>query len=79
MPKFPLGISAQEAEVERAMRQGVVERGEQRGWVNWWMSGVWREEVKEAVRVWENDFGGWLTFWIREGIIFAGVEEGVVD
>lgn len=68
VPKFALGISAQEADAERTMRQDVVEKGERRGWVNWWGEGRWREEVREGVRAWEKAWGGGFEFWVTDGV-----------
>lgn len=66
VPKFGPGISAQEAEYERAKRQEVVKRGERRGWINWRDSEGWREEVKEGLQKWERECG--LRFSVGEGV-----------
>lgn len=75
VPKFRAGISAQEADSERAERQKkMAEEGEgeggQRvvlGWVNWWGSEEWRDDVREGVRRWEKDWEGGLRFCIGKG------------
>ena len=56
IPKFGPGISAQEAEDERAKRQEAVRRGERKGWINRWDSEGWREEVKEDLLKWEYEW-----------------------
>lgn len=74
VPKFALGISAEEAGAERAMRQEVVVKGQRRGWVNWWGEGRWKEEVREGVRAWEKAWGAGFEVWIRDGVNVAGEE-----
>ena len=48
--KFGPGLSAEEALKEGPQRWEAVERSGFSGWVNWWDSEGWREEVKEAVK-----------------------------
>lgn len=71
VPKFGPGISAQEAESERARRQEAVDSGSRRGWVNWWSSDRWREDVREGVMRWESDCGGGMRFQIQKGITMS--------
>ena len=48
--KFGPGLSAAEAKMEGMQRWEAVEKSGFSGWVNWWGSESWREEVKEGVR-----------------------------
>lgn len=69
--KFGPGMSVEEALAERAQRQEAVERSNFCGWVDWWDSARWKEEVKVAARAWGR--GGGLKFDIaEEGVIFDG-------
>ena len=63
--KFGPGMSAEEASGEKAQRWEAVQRGGFSGWVNWWGSGGWREEVREGLR--RLDGGGRFGFKVDEG------------
>lgn len=66
--KFGPGMSVEEASGESAQRWEAVTRSGFSGWVNWWGSGGWREEVKEGLR--KLDGGGSFTFRIgEEGVV----------
>ena len=47
--KFGPGLSAAEAKIEGMQRWEVVEKSGFSGWVNWWGSESWREEVREGM------------------------------
>ena len=62
--KFGPGMSAEEAKTERVQRWEAVEKSGFSGWINWWASDGWREEVREGVR--ELKGGGIFQFKITE-------------
>ena len=47
--KFGPGLSAAEAKMEGVQRWEAVEKSGFSGWVDWWGSESWREEVREAI------------------------------
>ena len=47
--KFGPGLSAAEAKMEGVQRWEAVEKSGFSGWVNWWGSENWREEVREGI------------------------------
>ena len=66
--KFGPGMSVEEASGERAQRWEAVTRSGFSGWVNWWGSGGWREEVKEDLR--RMEAGGSFKFRVGdEGVV----------
>lgn len=68
VPKFGPGRSAEEASKEKEQRLEAVERSGFSGWVNWWGSEDWREEVREGVRGLRR--GGSFSFKVTEkGIV----------
>ena len=76
--KFGPGMSVEEASGERMQRWEAVCRSGFSGWVNWWGSGGWREEVKEGLRALER--GGSFNFWVgEEGVRFAREENNEED
>lgn len=64
VPKFAPGASAQEAMAQSSQRWEAVSKSTFTGWVNWWDSEGWREEVREAVKALPR--GGSFTFRITE-------------
>ena len=48
--KFGPGLSSEEARREGVQRWEAVEKSGFSGWINWWGSMVWREEVREGIR-----------------------------
>lgn len=80
-PKFRFGISAREAESERAEKQkskvggeAAADRGQRVARVNWWGSEEWRDDIKDGVIRWEKNWGGFggVQFWIADGIRVQG-------
>lgn len=83
-PKFRFGISAREAESERAERAAGhrskvgTEAGQRVARVNWWGSEEWREEIKDGVSRWEKKWGGGagggggFRFCIADGVRVLG-------
>lgn len=53
--KFRPGTSIEDASGEAAQRLKAVEKSAFSGWVNWWGSGGWREEVRVGVRRLERE------------------------
>lgn len=73
--KFGPGMSVEEASGEKAQRWEAVTRSGFSGWVNWWGSGGWREEVKEDLR--RMEAGGSFKFRVgEEGVV---VDNGIDD
>ncbi len=70
--KFRVGISACEAENERVDLQETWDRSQRVGWVNWWGSEEWKEDIQEAVSRWERNWGG-IRFWIGKGVRVQGI------
>ena len=65
--KFGPGMSVEEAGGEKAQRWEAVTRSGFSGWVNWWGSGGWREEIRERLRALER--GGRFSFQVgHEGL-----------
>lgn len=62
--KFGPGMSVKEASGERGQRWEAVTRSGFSGWVNWWGSGGWREEVREGLR--KLDGGGGFRFQVGD-------------
>ena len=62
VPKFAPGASAREAMTQSSQRWEAVSKSTFTGWVNWWDSEAWREEVREAVKALTR--GGSFTFRI---------------
>ena len=62
--KFAPGISIEEALHEKSPRLEAVQKSKFTGWVNWWDSERWREEVREAVRGLGRK--GRFSFWVME-------------
>ena len=73
--KFGPGMSVEEASGERGQRWEAVTRSGFSGWINWWASGGWREEVKEGLRKLEG--GGRFSF--RVGDEGVAMDEGKDD
>ncbi len=72
--KFGPGMSVEEASRERTQRWEAVSRSGFLGWVNWWGSGGWREEIKEGIMALEKS--GRFSFWVGdEGVTFDRNEE----
>ena len=70
VPKFGPGMSAEEAAKEKEQRWEAVEKSGFAGWVNWWRSEDWKEEVREGLRTLER--GGSFSFQVlEEGIVVA--------
>jgi len=63
--KFGPGMSVEEASAEKAQRWEAVGRSGFTGWVNWWGSDGWRDEVREAVRMLNE--GGAFSFRVAKG------------
>lgn len=66
--KFGPGMSVEEALAEKYQRQEAVDGSGFSGWVNWWNSEGWKEEIRMAVNAWSN----------RGGLQFAVTDKGVV-
>ena len=62
--KFGPGLSADEAKTEGVQRWNAVEKSGFLGWVNWWGSEGWEEEVKEGVMGLKD--GGGFSFKVTE-------------
>ena len=74
MTKFGPGMSVEEASRESMQRWEAVSRSGFSGWVNWWGSGGWREEVKEGLRVLER--GGRFNYWVgNDGVTLDRKED----
>ena len=68
--KFGPGLSAEVAAKEGPQRWEAVGRSRFTGWVNWWDSEGWREEVREGVKGLEK--GGSFSFSATDqGIVFV--------
>ena len=67
VPKFGPGRSAEEASKEKEQRWEKVERSVFSGWINWWGSEDWKEEVREGVRGLER--GGSFSFKVMKNRI----------
>lgn len=68
MSKFGPGFSAEEAKGEGVQRWEAVEKSGFSGWINWWGSEGWREEVREGIKGLKD--GGRFLFRVTgEGII----------
>lgn len=67
--KFGPGMSVEEVLAEKQQRQEAVDRSGFFGWVNWWDSEAWKEEVKVAVRAWGKQ-GGLRYSVSDEGVAF---------
>ena len=66
--KFGPGLSAEEAKMEGVQRWEAVEKSDFSGWINWWGSEGWREEVREGVRALK--LGGRFSFKVTgDGIV----------
>jgi hypothetical protein len=70
VPKFGPGMSAEEAATEKEQRWEAVEKSGFAGWVNWWRSEDWKEEVREGLRTLERG-GSFLFQVLEEGIVVA--------
>ena len=67
--KFAPGMSEEEASAEKAQRWEAVEKSGFSGWVDWWGSEGWREEVREAVKGLNG--GGRFSFRVtNERVVF---------
>lgn len=55
--KFSPGMSVEEVLAEKVQRQEAVDSSGFFGWVNWWDSEEWKEEVRMAVRTWGKQGG----------------------
>ena len=66
--KFGPGMSVEEALAEKDQRQEAVEGSGFSGWVNWWNSEGWKEEIRTAANAWSN----------RGGLQFVVTDKGVV-
>ena len=67
--KFGSVMSVEEVLAEKEQRREAVDRSGFSGWMNWWDSGIWIEEIKMAVKAWGKHGGlrydvtsGGLTF-----------------
>ena len=69
--KFGPGMSVEEALAEKEQRQEAVDRSGFSGWVNWWDSEAWREDIKTAVMAWIRRGGARFTV-SDQGIAFGG-------
>lgn len=69
--KFGPGMSVEEALKDAPQRLEAVKKSGFSGWVNWWGSERWREEVREGVR--SLEMGGGFSFRVTErGVEFQG-------
>ena len=66
--KFGPGMSVEEALAEKDQRQEAVDASGFSGWVNWWNSERWKEEIKTAVRAWSKH-GGFYFAVTNRGVI----------
>jgi len=67
--RFGPGMSVEEVLAEKEQRQEAVDRSGFFGWVSWWDSEGWKEEVRIAVRAWGKQGG--LRYTISEqGVAF---------
>ena len=66
--KFESVMSVEEVLAEKEHRQEAVDRSGFSGWVNWWDSGVWIEEIKMAVMAWD----------IRGGLRYDVTSRGLI-
>lgn len=73
MTKFGPGLSVQEVLAEKQQRQEAVDRSGFSGWINWWDSEVWKEDLKTSVRAW-GERGGLRYHVAARGVTFE--EEG---
>lgn len=71
--KFGPGMSVEEAAKEAGQRWEAVERSAFSGWVNWWESEDWREEVREGVRHLHEE--SCFSFKVTETDVLLGVNE----
>ena len=71
--KFGPGISVEEALAEKDQRQEAVDASGFSGWVNWWNSEGWKEEIKTAVKAWSKH-GGFHFAVISRGVILDKTE-----
>lgn len=69
--KFGPGMSVEEVLGEKEQRQEAVDRSGFCGWVNWWDSEGWKEDVKTAVRAW-GKHGGLRYTMSEKGVVFEG-------
>lgn len=74
VPKFGPGISAEEALKEGPQRWEAVEKSGFCGWLNWWDSEGWREEVREALRGLEG--GGSFSFRVTQQGLEIRTDDG---
>ena len=70
--KFGPGLSAEEAKREGVQRWEAVEKSGFCGWINWWGTEGWREEVREGVRGLKG--GGGFSFRVTGDGIMVAVE-----
>lgn len=71
--KFGPETSAEEAMKEGPLRWEAVDKSGFSGWVNWWESESWREEVREGVR--GLDRGGSFSFHVTDEGFAVGDED----
>lgn len=71
--KFGPGMSAEEALKEGPQRWEAVEKSGFSGWVNWWDSEGWREELKEGLKA--LDMGGSFSFRVTNDEVEVGADQ----